>query len=163
MPNFDLLLLVDFQLAEGIESPIGSINNLLSVAQTALNIGAKQLDVELNSDVEYECVVRLVDANESQQLNFEFRGKDQPTNVLSFAYDELENYLGDIVICMPVVESEANEQNKSFLHHLQHMIAHGVLHLLGYDHEQDDEAEQMEALEQAILVQFGIDNPYQPH
>ena len=82
---------------------------------------------------------------------------------MSFTYDDLENYIGDIVICLPVVEREALEQNKPFSHHLQHMIVHGILHLLGYDHEQDDEAEQMEALEQAILAQFGIDNPYEPH
>ena len=163
MPNPDLLLLADFQLAEEIENPIESIDSLLSVAQTAFNIGAHELDGELSSDIEYECVVRLVGENESQQLNAEFRNKDKPTNVLSFTYDDLENYIGDIVICLPVVEREALEQNKPFSHHLQHMIVHGILHLLGYDHEQDDEAEQMEALEQAILAQFGIDNPYEPH
>jgi len=104
-----------------------------------------------------------VQEKESEQLNSEYRGKNKPTNVLSFTYDDLETYLGDIVICLPVVEREAQEQNKSFLHHLQHMIVHGLLHLLGYDHEQNGEAEQMEALEQIILAKFGIDNPYQPH
>ena len=163
MPNPDLLLLADFQLAEEIENPIESIDSLLSVVQTALNIGVHELDWELSSNAEYECVVRLVGENESQQLNAEFRNKDMPTNFLSFTYDDLENYIGDIVICLPIVEREASEQNKLFLHHLQHMIVHGILHLLGYNHEQDEEAEQMEALEQEILAQFGIDNPYQHH
>jgi len=163
MPNAELRLLVDFQLAENVENPVESSDSLLDIAQTAFNVGALQLKAKLSTDEEYECVIRLVQEKESEQLNSEYRSKNKPTNVLSFTYDDLETYLGDIVICLPVVEREAQEQNKSFLHHLQHMIVHGLLHLLGYDHEQNGEAEQMEALEQIILAKFGIDNPYQPH
>lgn len=115
------------------------------------------------SDSDYECVIRLVDETESQQLNSSYRGKDKSTNVLSFTYDEIDNYLGDLVVCLPVVEREAKEQNKTRQDHMAHMVVHGVLHLLGYDHEINEEAEEMEALECAILNELGIDNPYEPH
>ena len=95
-----------------------------------------------------ELTIRIVDTEESHQLNHEYRGKDKPTNVLSFPFEappgiELD-LLGDLIICRQVVEKEAEEQNKPLLAHWAHMVVHGSLHLLGYDHIEDDEAEEME-------------------
>lgn len=114
--------------------------------------------------------VVLVGPEESQQLNFEFRGKDKPTNVLSFPFEvpeelagldaDIGNTIGDLIICVPVVEKEAVEQNKPLMHHWAHMVVHGCLHLIGYDHIKDDEAEVMENLERQILAKLGIDDPY---
>jgi len=111
-----------------------------------------------------EVTVRIVDQAESQQLNFDYRSKDKPTNVLSFPFQcppgiELP-LLGDLVICAPVVAKEADEQHKSLQAHWAHMVVHGCLHLLGFDHINDDDAEQMEAEEVTILQQLGITNPY---
>jgi probable rRNA maturation factor len=103
--------------------------------------------------------VRVVGAAESRRLNRTWRGKDQPTNVLSFAGDETEP-LGDLAICAPVVAREAREQGKQPTAHWAHMVVHGVLHLLGYDHENDREAAIMEAREAKILAQLGIPHPY---
>ena len=114
---------------------------------------------------EAEVTVRLVDAAESQELNCTYRGKDKPTNVLSFPFEcppgiELP-LLGDLVICRQVVEQEAQEQGKPLMAHWAHMVVHGSLHLLGYDHIEDEEAEEMEALEIEFMQTLGFDNPYQ--
>jgi len=111
-----------------------------------------------------EVTIRLVDAQESQQLNSEYRGKDKPTNVLSFPFEappgiEL-NLLGDLIICKQVVETEASDQGKPLNAHWAHMVVHGALHLLGYDHIADDEAEEMESLETEIMQKMGFDDPY---
>ncbi|AMG31255.1 rRNA maturation RNase YbeY [Grimontia hollisae] len=111
-----------------------------------------------------EVTIRLVDEEESQSLNRDYRGKDKPTNVLSFPFDappgiELD-LLGDLVICRQVVEKEAEEQNKDLFAHWAHMVVHGSLHLLGYDHINDEEAEEMESLEISIMNALGFDNPY---
>jgi len=113
---------------------------------------------------EAEVTVRIVDAAESQQLNNDYRAKDKPTNVLSFPFQcppgiEL-TLLGDLVICAPVVATEAAEQHKTNLAHWAHMVVHGSLHLLGFDHINDDDAQQMESEEVTILQQLGITNPY---
>ncbi|WP_428772103.1 rRNA maturation RNase YbeY [Vibrio sp.] len=111
-----------------------------------------------------EVTIRIVDQAESQQLNHDYRGKDKPTNVLSFPFEAPEgielDLLGDLVICRQVVEQEAREQGKPLLAHWAHMVVHGSLHLLGYDHIEDDEAEEMEALETQIMQQMGFDDPY---
>jgi len=112
--------------------------------------------------------LRIVSANESQQLNSDFRGKDSPTNVLSFPFEppemipasEFEGVLGDLAICCDLVFCEAQQQNKVFEHHWAHLIVHGILHLLGYDHIDDGEAEAMEKLEIEILSEFKIEDPY---
>ncbi|MGJ7458065.1 rRNA maturation RNase YbeY [Halomonas sp. MA07-2] len=111
-----------------------------------------------------ELTVRLVDGEESRVLNRDYRGRDTPTNVLSFPFECPPGVtlplLGDLVICHPVVATEAAEQDKSLRDHYAHMVVHGTLHLLGHDHIEEDEAEAMEALEREILTGLGIDDPY---
>ena len=104
-----------------------------------------------------EVAVRIVGPEESRELNRVWRGKDKPTNVLSFSS---EHELGDLAICAPVVAREAREQGKQPAAHWAHMVVHGVLHLLGYDHENNRDAERMEAREAKILAQLGMPNPY---
>jgi probable rRNA maturation factor len=119
---------------------------------------------ELVDDAEPpDLCVRLVDEAESRSLNDRYRGQDKPTNVLSFPADVVvpgENLLGDLVICVPVVLSEAKEQSKAAADHFAHMVVHGVLHLLGHDHDEPDAASRMEALELRILAEFGVQDPY---
>ena len=111
-----------------------------------------------------ELTIRIVDEMESAALNTQYRHKQGATNVLSFPFEcppEVElNLLGDLVICAPVVEREAREQGKSVRDHWAHMVVHGTLHLLGFDHIDDVDAEEMEALEIDILERMGICNPY---
>jgi probable rRNA maturation factor len=117
------------------------------------------------TDEKFELTIRLVTIEESQQLNSQYRHKDKPTNVLSFPFEVPEgielNLLGDLVVCVPVIEREAKEQSKSLLDHWAHMIIHGCLHLLGYDHITDADADEMEALEIKILDYLSIGNPYE--
>lgn len=112
-----------------------------------------------------ELTVRIVDENESAALNEEYRNKTGSTNVLSFPFecpDEVElNLLGDLVICAPVVECEAKQQGKQSQAHWVHMLVHGVLHLLGYDHIEEQDAEKMELREIHIMATLGFDNPYE--
>jgi probable rRNA maturation factor len=105
--------------------------------------------------------VLLTNDETVRQLNDRFRGKDAATNVLSFpALENPEGFLGDIALAFGVCEREAAEQGKSLAHHLQHLVAHGALHLVGYDHQTDAEAEAMEALEREILSGLGVPDPY---
>jgi len=131
------------------------------VVETAL----RHIDTHSDCEIGIACV----DNDESHKLNLEYRGKDKPTNVLSFPSDipdEMAGILeafpiGDLVICIPVVQREAQEQGKAPLTHFTHMLVHGTLHLMGYDHETSDEdAEEMEALEIEILNKLGFENPY---
>lgn len=105
--------------------------------------------------------VVLTDDAEIRELNREFRDKDAPTNVLSFEQELNDDEWGDIIMAHETIAREANEQGKSFANHLTHLLVHGILHLLGYDHMNDTEAEEMESLEIEILAKLGIDNPYQ--
>lgn len=113
---------------------------------------------------EPELTVRIVDEAESQELNHEYRGKDKPTNVLSFPFEAPAHVplslLGDLIVCRQVVESEAIEQGKPLIAHWAHMIIHGCLHLLGYDHIVDEEAEEMEGIEKNIMIELGFEDPY---
>lgn len=111
-----------------------------------------------------EVVIRIVDEPEMTELNQTYRHKTGATNILSFPFEapagvEL-NLLGDLVACAPVIEREAQQQGKLLEHHWAHIITHGLLHLLGYDHEQETDAESMETLEINILKKLDIDNPY---
>ncbi|MBP9232719.1 MAG: rRNA maturation RNase YbeY [Phenylobacterium sp.] len=106
-------------------------------------------------------VVLLTDDTGVQDLNSRFRGKDSATNVLSFpAPPNPEDHLGDVALAYGVCVREAAEQGKSLAHHLQHLVAHGVLHLVGYDHETDDDAEDMEGLERVVMAGLGAPDPY---
>ncbi len=113
---------------------------------------------------EAEVTIRIVDEEESQQLNFDYRHKDKPTNVLSFPFQAPPGIelplLGDLVICVQVVAKEALEQNKTLEAHWAHMVVHGCLHLLGFDHINDTDAEEMEAEEVQILQELGFADPY---
>ncbi len=119
---------------------------------------------------EADLAVRIVDTKEGRALNRHYRGKDHPTNVLSFPADMAEGVkmpkgvkmplLGDIVICAPVVAKEAREQNKTVAEHYAHLTVHGTLHLLGWNHEDDKDAEAMELLERQVLAELGISDPY---
>jgi len=112
-----------------------------------------------------ELTIRLVDEAEGRELNHSYRHKDYATNVLSFPADVPDELLdipllGDLVICVPVVEREAGEQGKSLEAHWAHLVIHGCLHLLGYDHIEEAEAEEMEALERTLLAELGHPDPY---
>jgi len=112
-----------------------------------------------------EMTIRLVDEAEGRELNHTYRHKDYATNVLSFPADVPDELLdipllGDLVICVPVVEREAAEQGKALEAHWAHLVIHGCLHLLGYDHIEDEEAEEMEALERTLLAELGHPDPY---
>lgn len=145
-------MIIDFEDATGV-CPIASDQVVSWVESLASEIEEAS-----------ELVIRVVDANESQKLNKTFRDKDYPTNVLSFPADielpEGPTILGDIAICLPVVKREADEQSKRFDQHFAHMVVHGCLHLMGYDHEDEDDADQMEAKEIGILENLGYPNPY---
>lgn len=111
-----------------------------------------------------EVCIRIVAADESRELNHTWRGKDTPTNVLSFPFEAPPGIdmplIGDLAICAEVVAAEAMEQNKPLTAHWAHMVIHGVLHLIGFDHINDTDADEMEALEIKLLAQLSIANPY---
>jgi probable rRNA maturation factor len=113
----------------------------------------------------FEIGLRLVDDDEARVLNRDYRGKDHATNVLSFpaGYSIGERrYLGDIALCVPVLQREAAEQGKTLSDHCAHLLIHGMLHLLGHDHEDAGAAHAMEALERRLLASLGIADPYAP-
>jgi len=111
-----------------------------------------------------EITLRIVDETEGRSLNRDFRGQNHATNVLTFAYseiaDEVSVLCGDIVLCAAVVEKEAKQQRKNLLAHCAHLTVHGVLHLHGYEHENDADAAAMERLEAEIVMKLGYDDPY---
>ena len=147
-------MIIDLQIACEQETSLPTAEQIEQWATAA---------VQPQSD-EVEMTVRIVDEAESHELNLNYRGKDRPTNVLSFPFecpDEVElPLLGDLVICRQVVEREAQEQDKPVMAHWAHMVVHGSLHLLGYDHIEDDEAEEMESLETQIMTGLGFADPY---
>jgi probable rRNA maturation factor len=110
--------------------------------------------------VDTEATLRIVDEQEGRELNKTYRGKDYATNVLTFPLTETPYLMGDIIICAPVVATEAREQNKSEEAHYAHLTVHGILHLHGYNHEVEAEAHLMETLETQILKKLGYPDPY---
>ncbi len=148
-------ILLDLDLQQAYSGEIPEQADFIKWAQGALVERGEKLT---------EMSIRIVEKSESQQLNHEYRGKDKPTNVLSFPFENPPGLdlplIGDLVICADVVKQEAAEQNKTLDAHWAHMVVHGCLHLLGYDHIEDDEAEVMETMEKRILLQLGFDDPY---
>ena len=149
---------VDVQFASDDQSALAS-DDIATWVNRAIDASGRRGDREV--------LVRVVDVSEMQQLNNDFRGQDSPTNVLSFPAAELDGLpdtedlpLGDIVVCAAVVATEAARQGKTLRDHWAHMIVHGSLHLLGFDHESAGDAAEMEGMEIQIMTQHGIANPY---
>lgn len=137
-----------------------------AVIHRAIGAAAEIADADVG---EAELAVMLTDDSGIRTLNNNWRGIDKPTNVLSFQAlqptgpggpDEAPRMLGDIAIAYQTTRTEADQEEKPFAHHLSHLAVHGFLHLIGYDHEKDDDAEAMEGLEREILAQLGIPDPY---
>jgi probable rRNA maturation factor len=147
---------IDLQVA-CIADELPSQSQLQLWVETALSTASQATQT-------FELTIRLVEPEESQQLNSQFRGQDKPTNVLSFPFEVPEgltlNLLGDLVICVDIMKNEAKSQNKKLFDHWAHLVIHGCLHLLGFDHISDAEAEEMEAIEVAALAKLNINNPY---
>ena len=130
----------------------------LGAAASLVDLPAERLEVSL----------LLTDDAQVQELNREYREQDKPTNVLSFAALDADSpippdgpiLLGDVIVARETAEREAADEGKTLVHHLSHLVVHGVLHLLGYDHIEDDEAEEMESLERSILASLGVPDPY---
>ncbi len=157
-PHVDVQLGLDGPALDGV--PASEQIEAWVAAVLAAVDDARRLDALLT--------IRIVGRDEIIALNADYRQKYGATNVLSFPFEippgiddaELAATLGDVVVCAPVVRDEAREQGKAVAAHWAHMVVHGTLHLLGYDHIVDSEARQMEALEMSILAGFGIENPY---
>ncbi|ABY69528.1 hypothetical protein APJL_0970 [Actinobacillus pleuropneumoniae serovar 3 str. JL03] len=151
--------MIDLQIACENSENLPSLEQLTLWVQTALAYEAQTEDFP-----ETEMTIRIVDEAESHELNLTYRGKDKPTNVLSFPFEVPEGIelplLGDLVICRQVVEKEVEEQQISLESHWAHLAIHGTLHLLGYDHIEDEEAEEMEGLETEIMQKLGFADPY---
>lgn len=150
---------IDLQIAtDETESNYPSVEKMTLWASTALTLGGRDTDCELT--------VRLVSSEEIHELNNTYRHVDRPTNILSFPFetpDGLEEmpFIGDLVICKEVLLKECSEQNKTLEEHFCHLIIHGCLHLIGYDHIEDEEAQVMEGLEIKALAKLGFKNPYE--
>ncbi|WGE63877.1 rRNA maturation RNase YbeY [Actinobacillus equuli subsp. haemolyticus] len=151
--------IIDLQIATENSEDLPSLEQFTQWVQRALAYEAQTEDFP-----ETEITIRIVDEAESHELNLTYRGKDKPTNVLSFPFEVPEGIelplLGDLIICRQVVEKEAQEQQISLESHWAHLAIHGTLHLLGYDHIEDAEAEEMEGLETEIMQSLGFEDPY---
>lgn len=151
--------IIDLQIASENSEGLPTLEQFTHWVETALAFEAQTEDFP-----ETEMTIRIVDEEESQTLNREYRGKDYPTNVLSFPFEVPEGIelplLGDLVICRQVMEREAKEQKISLASHWAHLAVHGTLHLLGYDHIEEAEAEEMEGLETKIMQKLGFEDPY---
>ena len=151
-------MIVDIQIAAA-DAGIPTVESIREWVQLAVNETEPGRDVEVS--------VRIVDEHEMRKLNRDYRQQDKPTNVLAFPAGDAafvppgeRPLLGDIVVCASVVAREADEQGKPLDHHWCHMLVHGILHLLGHDHDTDQEAKAMEAVERRVLASLGIADPY---
>ncbi|TEW51427.1 rRNA maturation RNase YbeY [Psychromonas algicola] len=151
-------LYVDLQIASENEQSLPELAQIETWVNAAIMAASDDIREEA------ELTVRIVDAAESQELNSQYREKDRPTNVLSFPFQNPPGItlplLGDLIICKSVVEKEAIEQNKRLISHWAHMLIHGTLHLLGYDHIDEEEAETMERIETSLMIELGYNDPY---
>ncbi len=162
--NEPLTIDLDLQIAECLAVTINYPPHEVMLEWISLVLLKLAVDKkEIYSD-SVELTIRLVDEDEIQQLNKIYRHINKSTNILSFPFEAPDyiplNLLGDLVICHPIIEKEARLQNKNITAHWAHIIIHGMLHLLGYDHIKDHEAEVMETIEIEILFKLGFDNPY---
>lgn len=132
---------------------------LSQVLNSLTTSGSKKAQVKVVAH-SLELTLRMVGAEESQTLNRRFRGKDSPTNVLTFGYEPPPRATADLVLCLPVLIEEAQQQGKDVSNHFLHMALHGTLHALGYDHQAEAEALVMEGLERTLLARLGISDPY---
>ena len=154
-PSIDLL--VEADLEESQKPVLGKIDKIIGAT---VSIGA------LKFPEGAELSLLITDDRKLQTLNLDWRGKDKPTNVLSFPGQTIEvgetagDFLGDIAVSIETTQREAKETGKSFADHFTHLIVHGFLHLFGYDHENDEDAEEMENLERNVLAELGISDPY---
>lgn len=158
--------MLDVEIQIGSKWPRGLKKPIQEVAEAAFAAAARS-----KLKTAPGCCIRLAEDKEVKELNHDFRGKAKPTNVLSFPAMEWnegkllqsnpENWLGDIILARSVVEKEAKAQKKTLKQHVLHLVAHGTVHLLGYDHMEDKQAMRMERLEAKILKPFGIENPYE--
>lgn len=150
---------IDLDIATGSDTP--EPDSIIAWAHWA----SGEIDNQPALSEQTELAIRIVNIEEIQSLNAKWRQKDRPTNVLSFPYEPLPGVdlplLGDIVLCAEVANQEAHEQNKEREHHWAHLIVHSVLHLRGYDHIKESEAEHMEHLERQLLAAHGLANPYE--
>ena len=151
-------LFVDLQIATESEDQIPDLALMETWIKKAVLAGSSA------EKEEAELTVRIVEDSESQTLNHQYRDKDKPTNVLSFPFQNPPGLtlplLGDLVVCKNIVESEAINQSKTLTEHWAHMLIHGTLHLLGYDHIDPQEATIMESLETKLLIELGFADPY---
>lgn len=151
-------LFVDLQIATDNKEAIPEQEIMNTWISTALIAGLE------SPREEAELTVRIVEQDESQALNSQYRNVDKPTNVLSFPFQNPPGItlplLGDLVICKDVVENEAKQQNKTLDEHWAHMLVHGTLHLLGYDHIDEQQAHEMEGLETKLIIKLGYVDPY---
>jgi probable rRNA maturation factor len=149
-------VMIEMSVSEALEAEEGDIPDAKLIQQWA--------DKACLGDDQVVASVQIVNSDEMRELNRTWRGKDKPTNVLSFPMelpDEVDlKMLGDVVLCADVINAEAKQQHKPLPAHWAHMVVHGMLHLQGYDHIEDRQADAMEALEIRILNQLGFDNPY---
>ena len=151
-------VIIDLQIAtdEALES-YPSLELMTKWATVALKTGGRKKDSEIT--------IRMVNSEEIHQLNSTYRHVDRPTNILSFPFELPEGVedlplLGDLVVCKEVLERECKEQNKTLEEHFAHLIVHGCLHLIGYDHIEEEDAKEMEPLEIKAMEELGYDNPY---
>lgn len=145
-----------------IQKALGAANRRLAPASAQLRAWAQAAVLPGNV---CEATIRLVGTREGLALNRAYRGRDYATNVLTFVYDDLPAgapITGDLALCVPVVAREAREQGKTLEAHFAHLLVHGMLHLQGFDHEDPQEAEDMEARETALLAGLGFSDPYNP-